>query len=71
MTSREYNLFDCVQSTKTSCFLCVAVSCVDHSNMSSVVDPLLSTVSLDLLRPKDSIKSPEELFRKVSFICSL
>ena len=34
--------------------------------MSSVVDPLLSTVTLDLLRPKETLGNPEEHFRKVS-----
>lgn len=33
--------------------------------MSSVVDPLLSTVTLDLLRPKETLGNPEEHFRKV------
>lgn len=36
------------------------------SKMSSVVDPLLSTVTLDLLRPKETLGNPEEHFRKVS-----
>lgn len=33
--------------------------------MSSVVDPLLSTVTLDLLRPKETLGNPEDHFRKV------
>lgn len=35
--------------------------------MSTVVDPLLSTVTLDLLRPKETIGNPEEHFRKLWF----
>ncbi|XP_032223693.1 Krueppel-like factor 7 [Nematostella vectensis] len=35
--------------------------------MSTVVDPLLSTVTLDLLRPKDAIMDTEEHFRKLWF----
>ena len=35
------------------------------SKMSSVVDPLLSTVTLDLLRPKEILGNPEDHFRKV------
>lgn len=33
--------------------------------MSLVVDPLLSTVTLDLLRPKETLGNPEDHFRKV------
>lgn len=33
--------------------------------MSTVVDPLLSTVTLDLLRPKETLGNPEDHFRKV------
>jgi len=35
--------------------------------MSSVVDPLLSTVTLDLLRPKETLGNPEDHFRKLWF----
>ncbi|XP_068675790.1 Krueppel-like factor 6 [Montipora capricornis] len=35
--------------------------------MSSVVDPLLSTVTLDLLRPKETYGNPEDHFRKLWF----
>lgn len=35
--------------------------------MSSVVDPLLSTVTLDLLRPKETYENPEDHFRKLWF----
>lgn len=35
--------------------------------MSTVVDPLLSTVTLDLLRPKETLGNPEEHFRKLWF----
>jgi hypothetical protein len=35
--------------------------------MSTVVDPLLSTVTLNIFKPKDTIMDTEEHFRKVSF----